>query len=84
MQVFKTALVSMIAASTVKAATYNIMDYGAKPDDTATATAFTNADALNTAFSLAGQDSDNAEVLVPAGYNFTIMPVDIVPQGDEF
>jgi len=53
-------------------------------DDSTTATAFKNADALNTAISLAGQDSDNAEVQVPAGLNFTIMPVTIEPLGDEF
>ena len=52
------------------------MDYGAIPDLEDSGTAFTNADAVAAALeaaNLAGET--DREVLVPANYNFTFMPI---------
>ena len=57
-------------------AAHNIMDYGAVPEVDDVATAFKNGDAIAAALYAANAEGEtDREVLVPAGYNFTFMPV---------
>ena len=62
----------------VGAKQYNILDFGAIPDDTSTPTAFKNADAFMSAVAFAEQDYSGdlvTEILVPSNNTFTFMPV---------
>lgn len=57
-------------------AAHNIMDYGAIPNLEDVTTAFKNGDAIAAAIAAANAEGElDREVLVPAGYNFTHMPV---------
>jgi len=55
---------------------HNVTTFGCIPDDTNTATAFSNSQALSQAISAAHKDSSDKEVLIPAG-TFIFMPIAI-------
>lgn len=56
---------------------HDIRDYGAVPDLTDTASAFKNGDAIAAAINAANATASDREVLVPANYTFTFMPVTV-------
>ena len=55
---------------------HNILDYGAVPELEDSGTAFTNTYAIEAALTAANVLGEaDREVYIPAGYNFTFMPI---------
>ena len=80
-----TATLFLFLLHKVGAKQYNILDFGAIPDDTSTPTAFKNADAFMSAFEFAEHDFSGdlmTEILIPSNNTFTFMPVNCANSTD--